>query len=189
MPSSRCLRRRRTSTIGTLTDEVKFDDAEQPRWGESRAEIGRGNREGSTMPKLMKAVTVEKPVHEVFEYIDEPAHLPEIWPSLYEVKDVKFTPQERKFQWLYNFAGKRFAGKTETIEHVQDERIVEKTFGDIESTFVWKFQGQNGFTKIAFEADYELPPAIEPKMKTFLVKRNELEADVMLENLKARLEI
>ena len=44
------------------------------------------------MPKVMKAVTVQKPVHEVFEYVDEPMHLPEIWPSLYEVKAVEITP-------------------------------------------------------------------------------------------------
>jgi len=141
------------------------------------------------MPKLMKAVTVEKPVHEVFEYVDQPAHLPEIWPSLFEVKDIQFTPQVRKFQWFYNFAGKRISGKTETIEHVEDERIVEKAFGDIESTFTWRFQGQNGFTKLAFEADYKMPAAVEPKLERFLIKRNELEADLMLENLKARLEV
>ena len=108
------------------------------------------------MPKLMKAVTVHKPVHEVFEYVDEPMHLPEIWPSLYEVKAVEAKPV-RKFDWLYNLAGKHFAGKTKTIEHVVDERIVEKAEGEIESTFIWKFQGQNGFTKLAFEADYKLP--------------------------------
>ncbi len=140
------------------------------------------------MPKLMKAVTVEKPVHEVFEYVDEPAHLPEIWPSLFEVKAVEAKPV-RRFEWFYNFAGKRFTGKTETIEHVVDEKIVEKAEGEIESTFIWKFQGENGFTKLAFEADYKLPLGLEPKFERFLIKRNELEADVMLENLKARLEI
>jgi uncharacterized membrane protein len=140
------------------------------------------------MPKVMKAVTVKKPVHEVFEYVDEPMHLPEIWPSLYEVKAVEITPV-RKFDWLYNLAGKRFAGKTKTIEHILDEKIVEKAEGEIESTFTWKFQGQNGSTKLAFEADYKMPIGLEPKFEKFLVKRNELEADLMLENLKARLEV
>ena len=140
------------------------------------------------MPKLMKAVTVEKPVHEVFEYVDEPMHLPEIWPSLYEVKAVEAKPV-RRFDWLYNLAGKHFAGKTKTIEHVMDERIVEKAEGDIESTFTWKFQGENGFTKLAFEADYKLPIGLEPKFEQFLIKRNELEAQVMLDSLKARLEV
>ena len=140
------------------------------------------------MPKLMKAVTVKKPVHEVFQYVDEPTHLPEIWPSLFEVKAVQIKPV-RRFEWIYNLAGKRFAGKTETIEHVVDERIVEKAQGEIESTFIWKFQGVNGYTKIAFEADYKLPVGFEPKFERFLIKRNELEADFMLENLKARLEV
>jgi uncharacterized membrane protein len=140
------------------------------------------------MPKVMKAITVEKPVHEVFEYVDEPMHLPEIWPSLYEVKAVEAKPV-RKFDWLYNLGGKRFAGNTKTIEHIVDERIIEKAEGEIESTFTWKFEGENGFTKLAFEADYELPAGIEPTFERFLIKRNELEADLILENLKARLEV
>ncbi len=140
------------------------------------------------MPKLMKAVTVEKPVHEVFEYVDEPTHLPEIWPSLYEVKAVEITPV-RRFEWLYNLAGKRFAGKTETIEHVVDEKIVEKAEGDIESTFVWTFHGENGFTKLDLEAEYKLPAGLDAPFERFLIKRNEHELDVVLENLKARLEV
>jgi hypothetical protein len=115
-------------------------------------------------------------------------HLPEIWPSLYEVKAVQVKPV-RRFDWLYNFAGKRYAGKTETIEHVIDKKIVEKAMGDIESTFIWKFQAQNGFTKLAFEADYKLPVGFDAKFERFLIKKNELEADVMLKNLKARLEV
>jgi uncharacterized membrane protein len=144
--------------------------------------------ERSEMPKLMKAVTVKKPVHEVFQYVDEPKHLPEIWPSLFEVKSIQAKPV-RTFDWLYNFAGKRFAGKTETIEHVMDKKIVEQAKGDIESTFIWKFQAENGFTRLAFEADYELPKGIEAKFEKFMIKRNDLEADLMLKNLKARLEV
>ena len=143
----------------------------------------------STMPKLMKTVTVKKPVHEVFQYIEEPKHLPEIWPSLYEVKAVELKGKVRRFQWLYNFAGKRFAGKTETIEHVMDKKIVEKAQGEIESTFTWKFAPSNGYTKLAFEADWKMPTGFEPKFQKYLIKKNELEAKVMLDNLKARLEV
>ena len=141
------------------------------------------------MPKLMKAITVNKPVHEVFEYVDEPMHLPEIWPSLVEVKAVEIKPDVRRFEWLYNFAGKRFAGKTETVEHILDEKIVEQAHGEIESTFVWKFQGENGFTKLDFEVDYKLPVGFDAKFERFLIKKNELEVDLLLENLKARLEV
>ena len=51
------------------------------------------------MPKLMKTVTVRKPVHEVFQYIEEPKHLPEIWPSLYEVKAVELKGTITMFEW------------------------------------------------------------------------------------------
>lgn len=142
------------------------------------------------MPKVEKAVIVKAPVSAVFKYVDEPTHLPEIWPSLFEVKDVEILPDgTRRFAWLYNMAGHRFAGKTETLEHVENERIVEQAKGEIESTFTWRFQGENGTTKVAFEADYTLPAGTDEKFARFLEKRNALELDVLLENLKARLEI
>ncbi|HTJ81669.1 MAG TPA: SRPBCC family protein, partial [Polyangiaceae bacterium] len=82
------------------------------------------------MIKIHKSITIKASADRVYELLTSPEHLPEIWPSLYEVKAVTKKPV-RRFEWLYNFAGKRLAGKTETIEHILDEKIVEKTTGDI----------------------------------------------------------
>ena len=142
------------------------------------------------MPVFEKTVTVAAPVAEVFRYLDDPKHLPEIWPSLYEVKDVVRLPNEgRKFTWLYNLAGKKVEGETETIERIAHKKIVDKTVGAIDSTFTWEFMGDNGTTKVKLHADYKTPiSAVEPKLEPFLVRRNEFEAGVLLENLKARFE-
>ena len=87
-------------------------------------------------------------------------------------------------------AGKRIIGETETYEHVANKRIVDKAKGDLESTFVWTFDGENGTTKVNFEADYTTPmPFLAPKDEKFFLHRNELEADTLLSNLKARLEV
>ena len=75
-------------------------------------------------------------------------------------------------------------GKTETLE-----RIVDRTVGDIESTLTWKFQGENGQTRVVFKAEYETPKPLPTEEMRFFVKRNELEADVLLKSLKARLEL
>jgi uncharacterized protein YndB with AHSA1/START domain len=141
------------------------------------------------MPTLQKKITVNAPVQKVFDYLDEPKHLPEIWPSLFEVKDIETLPNGgHTFAWFYNMAGNRFKGTTETFERVPYERIIDKTYGDMESTFAWKFYGENGFTKIEFEADYEWPTTFKEKDHKFLMQRNEFEADTLLANLKARFE-
>lgn len=141
------------------------------------------------MPTLQKSVTVEAPVDKVFTYIAEPKHLPEIWPSLFEVDHIEKLPTGgHTFKWHYNMAGKRFKGTTKTFEWKPNEMIVDKTYGDIESTFAWKFYGDNGTTKIEFMAEYESPAFFEQKDVPFLMRRNEFEADTILANLKARFE-
>ena len=141
------------------------------------------------MPTLHKTITVDAPVEKVFQYMAEPKHLPEIWPSLYEVKEVVTLPKGgHKFAWFYNMAGKRVEGTTETSEWYPNERFIDKTKGDIEATFAWKFFPENGYTKIELEAEY-MPPKFFPKEELpFVMRRNEFEADLILENLKARFE-
>ena len=41
----------------------------------------------------------------------------------------------------------------------------------------------------AVEADYTLPVGLDATFEKFVLRRNELEADVLMENLKARLEV
>jgi hypothetical protein len=43
---------------------------------------------------------------------------------------------------------------------------------------------------VKFEADYELPERFVPSAeKTFVIRRNEFEAETLLSKLKARLEV
>jgi uncharacterized protein YndB with AHSA1/START domain len=143
------------------------------------------------VPKLSKTVIVEAPVEKVFSYVDEPANLPEIWPGLFEVKDVETFPDGGyRFAWFYNLAGKRIEGHTATYERIVNKRLVEKAEGDMKSTFTWIFHGENGRTKIDFEADYELPKTLFAKEdEPFVMRTNEYEAETVLANLKTKLEL
>lgn len=110
------------------------------------------------MLKFHKEVTIKAPVEQVFRYLDSPTNLPEIWPSLYEVKDVETLPEGGyRFTYLYNMAGRPSRGFMETFKHVKNERIIEKAKGDIESTYAFLFEGENGTTKVLFDAEYETP--------------------------------
>jgi hypothetical protein len=45
------------------------------------------------------------PVNKIFTFMAEPNNLPEIWPSLLEVKDVEFLPNGgSSYNWGYQLA-------------------------------------------------------------------------------------
>lgn len=143
------------------------------------------------MAKITRSITIHAPVEKVFAYMSEPANLPEVWPSMVEVKDVKPLPAGGyKFGWTYKMAGMRFEGASETTESIANQRVVTKSTKGIASTFVWMYEPKNGGTKMTLEVEYVVPvPLLGKLAEAFIVKQNEHEAEVMLANLKARMEV
>ena len=142
------------------------------------------------MAKVEKTITINAPVEKVFGYAEEPTNLPEIWPSLVEAKDVQRLPNGgTSFRWVYKMAGVRFEGTSEDTDYVANQRVVSKTKGGIESTVTWTFQPEAGGTKVTYEAEYTVPiPLLGKLAEAFIVKQNEGEAELILANLKARME-
>jgi uncharacterized protein YndB with AHSA1/START domain len=142
------------------------------------------------MAKVEKTITIDAPVEEIFEYISEPTKLPEIWPSMVEAKDVQRLPNGgTKFRWVYKMAGVRFEGISEDTEVVPNQRAVSKTKGGIESTITWTFRPEAGGTEVTFESEYTVPvPVLGKVAEAFIVRANEREAELILANLKARME-
>jgi uncharacterized membrane protein len=142
------------------------------------------------MAKVTKIITINAPVEKVFDYMSDPNHMLEFWPSLIEVKDVRPSSVGGKnFAWVYKMAGIRFHGASEAIEYVANQRMVVKSTKGINTRFVWTYELQNGGTKLTFEVEYTIPvPLLGKLAENFIVKMNEREAETMLENLKARME-
>ena len=143
------------------------------------------------MATLKKTVNINAPVEKVYSYMADPTNLPEIWPSMVEVKDVKQTPDGvgSSFGWVYKMAGMRFNGASETTEYIANQRNVTKSTKGIPSTFVWTYQPEAGGTKMTVEVEYTIPvPLLGKLAEAFIVKQNEHEAEAMLANLKARME-
>lgn len=142
------------------------------------------------MLKLHKEIVVKAPVDKVFGYLEKPENLPQIWPSLYEVSKVEKIPTGgHRFAWLYNMVGTHIKGTTETESFVDRKLIVDRTTGDIDGTFKWTFVGENGTTEVTFDVEYEEKGFLPEKDLYFFQKRNEVEAEAILANLKARLEV
>jgi uncharacterized membrane protein len=174
------------------TVRLGADAASQPSrqpWG--RSTTSRLEGRWTTMATITKSIVIEAPVKQVFSYLDEPANLPEIWPSMVEVKDVAILPTGgHRFHWIYKMAGIRFEGDLDTIEFEQDKHFVSKTTGQIPATFDYTFVADNGRTTVEMKTEYEIPQTLLGKFaEPFLRKLNEREAETVLANLKDRLEI
>ena len=143
------------------------------------------------MAKLQKSILINAPVDKVYAFMNDPHHLPEIWPSMIEVKDV--TPAAGggfNFGWVYKMAGIHFDGASETVEYVLNQRTVTKSTKGIESKFTWTYEAVKDGTKLTVDVEYTVPiPVLGKLAEAVIVKQNEREAETLLENLKQRMEI
>ncbi|HEX5155582.1 MAG TPA: SRPBCC family protein [Ktedonobacterales bacterium] len=142
------------------------------------------------MLKIERTVTINTPVDRVFEYVSDPRNLPEIWPSLIEVKDVRDLPNGgKRFAFTYKMAGFRFEGFSEDVEYVRPDHLFIKTTGGVESTFLWKFVPMGQETTVTLTVNYTIPGALLGKLaEPFIARQNEHENELLLNNLKLRLE-
>ena len=142
------------------------------------------------MVKLHKSITIHAPVERVYAFMDDPSHLPEVWPSMVEVKDIKPSPAGgSNFGWVYKMAGMRFEGASETTIHETNKHTQTKSVKGIESKFDWDYKSQNGNTVFDVDLEYNVPiPLVGKLAESFIVNQNEHEADTLLANLKDLME-
>jgi uncharacterized protein YndB with AHSA1/START domain len=142
------------------------------------------------MARIKKTITINAPVEEVFGYVEEPANVPEYWPSVMEVKDVEQLPNGgTKYGWVYKMAGVRFEGSSEAIEYIPNRRTVTENKGGVPGTVTWTYEPEDGGTQVIFEAQYTVNlPLLRGLAESFVVKLNEQEAETVLANVKARME-
>ena len=141
------------------------------------------------MAKLTKSITINAPVEKVFGYVSDSNNLPEIWPSLIEIRDVINLPDGKTTDgWTYKMAGMHLKGTTES-EYVEKKCIMSKTEGGVKSTLTWTFKPANGSTKTTLEVEYTVPiPVLGKLAEAIVVKLNDHEGDIIMANLKSRME-
>jgi uncharacterized membrane protein len=142
------------------------------------------------MATVSKSITINAPIEKVFKYTAEPSNLPEIWPSMIEVKDIQPLPNGgTRGRYVYKMAGMRFEGISEDTEFIPNQRIVSKTEEPVENEVIWEYQSEGEATKLTFRAEYTVPiPLLGKLAEAFIVKQNENEVEILLANLKARME-
>jgi uncharacterized membrane protein len=137
------------------------------------------------------SILIDAPLDRVFAYYCEPENLPEIWPSLLEVKDVQRDADgyATHFRWVYKMAGMRFEGSSVVTAFEKDRMYTTEGKGGIESTIDTFFEEQDGKTLVRESTRYRVPvPLLGRVAERFLAKSNEHEVETIHKNLKARME-
>jgi uncharacterized membrane protein len=143
------------------------------------------------MAKMRKSVTINSPVEKVFTFMRDPNNMPEIWPGLVLVKDVKRSPLGGfNYSWVYKMAGLRFNGASEVADYIANQRLVMVSTKGINSTFRWNLEPLNGGTKLTLEVENIMPvPLLGRVAEAFIAMANVHDADLILANLKVRMEV
>jgi uncharacterized membrane protein len=147
-------------------------------------------KENDGMAKIEKSIFINTPLEKVFAFMAEPGNLPEIWPSLLEVRNVEPLPNGGySYDWTYKMAGTRFEGQAEWTEFIKDQRIVYSNEIGIPSTFIWTYQAEDGGTRVSVDVEYSIPgTALSRLTESIIHKMNEHESETILANLKVRME-
>jgi uncharacterized protein YndB with AHSA1/START domain len=143
------------------------------------------------MVTIERTIIINAPVERVFAYMTNPANLPEIWPCLIEVNDLVQTREGTgtTYNWVYKMAGAHFEGTAKITELVPNHRLVVKDEGGIKAIRTTTVQPAEGRTKYTLQMEYVLPPSLLGELDAGFIQRlNECEADVVLANLKAKME-
>ncbi len=143
------------------------------------------------MAKVENSIIINAPVEKVFTYLDDVEKNVEWLPGMVEVKDIHLTDERvgSHFQWVYKMVGIRMSGETTTTEYVPNRRVVTKSKGGITSTWTFTFDAHNGGTKLTILVEYTVPiPVLGKIVEALVLKQNDREAKLSLENIKAATE-
>jgi uncharacterized protein YndB with AHSA1/START domain len=140
------------------------------------------------MAAINKEVIINAPREEIFAYVSKPSNLPEIWPSLMQIKNEQLLPSGGySFQWVYKMSGVYLEGTGEYTDIVPNQWFTAKTSGAIDSTITWTFRYIDSQTRVTFTIEYRTPlPLLNRLAEMIIAKMNDQEADLILANLQTR---
>jgi hypothetical protein len=142
------------------------------------------------MPIIDRDITIAARTEDLFNFTSTPVNLPQIWPSLLELKEQRCTPEGGyRYRWTYQMAGRIFSGEGECTDIVTNHWFTAKNTGPIESKITWTFRQKDKKTRVTFTNDYTLPVSLLNFLPEARVNAlNEAETELILRNLKARFE-
>ena len=142
------------------------------------------------MSAIIKEVTINLPVEEVFSFVAYTPNLVEVWPSLVEVRDWQRSEDGiSEFTYTYQMAGFKFKGGNRDSEFIPNQSIVTESTGGMEAVIRWNFEQVDGGTHVTFTGDYNVSiPLVGKAISDRIAALNGIEIDALLHNMKIKLE-
>jgi len=141
------------------------------------------------MSQSLVSAHIRAPVERVFAYLQEPGHMPDVWPSMVAVGDVRRLPDGRvSYCWTYRLGPLRLRGVSEDLEVIPDRLVVSRTHNGIESRWTWRFAPEQGGTRVTVQIEYRPSlPIIGGLVAGTLVRRSRRDVLCLLASVDARL--
>lgn len=142
------------------------------------------------MNKIEKTITINAPVHAIFEYVIEPLNLLKLCPKLVGIEDThRLQNGGRSFKWEYKMVKVHFWGTSTCIECLVNQRLVNSIHGGVVGSTTWLFKADGEWTHVALIIEYAMPtPFIQRHGINAIEKENKSVAISLLETLKTTME-
>jgi uncharacterized protein YndB with AHSA1/START domain len=147
-------------------------------------------KEGEAMPTINNSININASVEKVFAYVTDAMKSPEWMVGLSEVTDVTGSGVGQHNHWKYKMAGVPLHGGTMMTEYVPNQRSVTASKGGVTSTIAFTYAPHEGGTKLDLEVDYTIRvPVLGRLAEKLVLKRNQKEANMWMENIKEHMEV
>ena len=141
------------------------------------------------MAKVKRSIIVNAPVEKVYNYLADQKSQTDWMPSMVEIWDAKEPKVGETYKWKYKMAGILLEGETTVVELVPNKRIGTQSKGAVASDWLFVLEEKEGGVEVEMNIDYTIPIPVLGKMaERIVLKRNEREAELAMENIKAILE-
>lgn len=142
------------------------------------------------MAAVSESIYIDRPVEDVYAYLDDPHNHSLITPSITDIRNVQpLDNGGKRLEHTYEMAGIGIDGELVEQVHEENERMVFEMRGRLTGEIEFVFEKHDGGTELTYSAEYDIPGRVLSKAATPLVERyNERELRTTLENLKTVLE-
>jgi Polyketide cyclase / dehydrase and lipid transport. len=142
------------------------------------------------MVRVSETIVIDRPLEDVYEYLDHPENHAEVTPSLAEATPIEQLENGgKRARYIYRMAGISRKGWLTETTHSDGERMLFELTGELTGEIDISFAATDGGTEVTYAAEYDLPGRVVAAVaKPFAKRYNRRELATTLENLKTRLE-
>ncbi|MDQ2072459.1 SRPBCC family protein [Haloarcula sp. H-GB4] len=133
---------------------------------------------------------LDVPVETVFAFMDEPSNQAAVTPSLSRAERIeRLLNSGNRAAYEYEMFGLTFTGEVRATTYEPPERIVYEMRGDLTGRIAWRFEPEDGGTRLTYTADYEVPGPLPEFLLAPLIRwYNRREVRKLLENVAEAVE-